>query len=195
MLADHPSVLVVEDDHAGPVAGTPVATLARHQGPWATVRSVSKWLGPDFRAAVLAGDERTVDLVEGHQALGPGWVSWHAQETVAAMWDDPATMSLVRHATLTYARRRQALAAAWRLPQQAGPVGRSGLTAWVDVPDETVVTAALLAEGWAVTPGARFRTGGSPAIRVGLATVQTEEAERLALAVEWAVRRAPVRVG
>src|SRR5207247_2282200 len=46
LLDEHPGLLVVEDDHAGPVAGVPALTVChRRRERWAVVRSVSKWLG------------------------------------------------------------------------------------------------------------------------------------------------------
>jgi DNA-binding transcriptional MocR family regulator len=98
VLRRHPSVGVIEDDHAGPVAGTPAfsvtAGLAAPKGQkgterWIIMRSVSKSLGPDLRLAVLAGDEATITRVAGRQALGTGWVSYQLQEMVADLWADP----------------------------------------------------------------------------------------------------------
>lgn len=186
-------VLWVEDDHAGPVAGTDPSTATPGRARWATVRSVSKWLGPDFRLAVLVGDATTVSRVEGRQALGAGWVSWLLQDTVAALWEDPATATLLRRATAAYAERRRALSdalGARGLP----PAGRSGLTAWVPVPDEHAVTAAMLDAGWAVSPGERFRVATPPAVRIGLATLLPEEAPALADALVRALHRPLVRV-
>jgi DNA-binding transcriptional MocR family regulator len=177
VLADH--VLVLEDDHLGPVAGTPWHTLARDR--WATVRSVSKWLGPDLRLAVLAGDETTLARVEGRQSLGPGWVSGITQRLVARLWSDDAVMASVERAASAYAERRAALAVGLDLP-----VPPSGINLWVPVADEDAAARALLAEGWAVAPGRPYRLSGGPAIRITTATVTRAEAPELADAVRRA---------
>jgi DNA-binding transcriptional MocR family regulator len=124
-----PAVLVVEDDHLGPVAGTPWHTLAAGRERWAAVRSVSKWLGPDLRLAVLTGDETTLARVEGRQALGPGWVSGLVQRLTARLWAD--SQGVVARAAEAYRERRDALAAL----VDAAPAP-SGINLWVPVPDE-----------------------------------------------------------
>jgi DNA-binding transcriptional MocR family regulator len=119
-------VLLVEDDHAGPVAGTPALTLAHARKPrWAVVRSVSKSLGPDLRLAILAGDATTVARVEGRQALGAGWVSHVLQAAVASLWTSAATDRRLRDAAQAYTRRRRALLDALAR-QGVGDQGRDG---------------------------------------------------------------------
>jgi DNA-binding transcriptional MocR family regulator len=171
-------VLVVEDDHLGPVAGTPYRTLVADRERWAAVRSVSKWLGPDLRLAVLAGDETTLARVEGRQALGPGWVSGLVQRLAARLWDDP----VVARAADVYRERREALAKLI----EAAPAP-SGINLWVPVPDEFAAVRLLRDEGWAVAAGAPYRLSPGSAIRVTTAALEPGEAPALAQAIERAV--------
>jgi DNA-binding transcriptional MocR family regulator len=166
--------LVIEDDHLGPVAGTPYHTVVAGRTRWAAIRSVSKWLGPDLRLAVMTGDETTLARVEGRQSLGPGWVSGLSQRAAAHLWADTD----VQRAAATYAQRRNALADLLSLPRP-----RSGINLWVPVPDEDAAVRALLAEGWAVAPGHPYRLSGGPAIRITTAALDVSDAPALAAAV------------
>jgi DNA-binding transcriptional MocR family regulator len=187
VLDRHPDTLVVEDDHAGPVAGAAAVTLARGRARWAVVRSVSKSLGPDLRLAVLAGDAATVARVEGRQALGQGWVSHLLQGVVAELWSDRKTQALLRAATESYTARRQALLAALAR-RGIGAHGRSGLNVWVPVAEETATVARLAAAGWAVRAGERYRLKSAPAIRITVSRLAPAEVERLSADVAAAVR-------
>jgi len=191
VVSRFPDTLLIEDDHAGPVAGSAALTLGP-RARWATVRSVSKSLGPDLRLALMAGDQTTISRVAGRQALGPGWVSHHLQEMVATLWSDPATQALLTRAETAYAEKRRALVAA--LGRQGIPsTGRSGLNVWVPVPAEHPVVAGLLERGWAVSPGERFRLASRPGVRVTVSTLQPQEADRLAADLSACLRAPPAR--
>ena len=73
-------VLLVEDDHCAGISGAPLHSLAGTTSHWAFVRSAAKAYGPDLRLALLAGDLRTVERVQGRLRLGPGWVSHLLQD-------------------------------------------------------------------------------------------------------------------
>jgi DNA-binding transcriptional MocR family regulator len=179
VLDRHPGVLVVEDDHAGPVSGAPAVTLCPRAGHWAVVRSVSKSLGPDLRLAIVAGDASTIARVEGRQRLGVGWVSQILQRAVVALASDRGVTARFAAAAAAYTMRRQALIAA--LAARGIPAfGRSGLNVWVPVAEETAVVAALAERGWAVRAGETYRLQSPPAIRITTASLKPNEAERLA---------------
>jgi DNA-binding transcriptional MocR family regulator len=183
LLAGRPDVLLLEDDHAGMVAGAPLAALsAAPPRRWAFVRSVSKPLGPDLRLAVMAGDGQTVARVEGRQELGVGWVSHLLQELVVALLEDPDTLLLLRTAAAAYAERRRALVQA--LAERGwSATGRSGFNVWISVPDEESALRRLLDAGWAAAPGERFRHRTGPGIRVSIGSLLPEDAPRLAEAL------------
>jgi DNA-binding transcriptional MocR family regulator len=150
------------------------------------VRSVSKWLGPDLRLAVLTGDPQTVARVQGRQLVGTGWVSHLLQGVAVAMWSAPGGAALLERGRETYRRRRQALATALEA-RGVRAHARSGLNVWVPVADEGAVTRHLLEAGWAVLAGERFRLRSQPAIRVTVSTLETTEADRLAGDIEAAM--------
>jgi DNA-binding transcriptional MocR family regulator len=180
VFAAAPETLVIEDDHLGLLAPGRLHTTIAGTGRWAATRSVAKALGPDLRLAVLAGDELTVARVQGRQQCGPGWVSHILQRLVLGLWTDPDVVALIARAGATYAARREGfLRALARRGIRAS--GRSGLNVWVPVAEETAAVGALLQRGWVVAPGGAYRLEGSaPAIRVTIATLSGEEAERLA---------------
>jgi DNA-binding transcriptional MocR family regulator len=189
MLRAYPEVMVIEDDHAGPVAGVPARTLCdAARTRWAVVRSVSKSLGPDLRLAILAGDAATVARVEGRQLLGIRWVSHILQRLVVALWSQRGMAELLQRADRTYTQRRKALLdalAAHGISAQ----GRSGLNVWVPVPEEAEVMSSLWDAGWAVAAGERYRIESSPAIRITSATLEARDAQRLAADLARALER------
>lgn len=193
VLARYPSAVVIEDDHAGPVAGAPARSVSAGLPRWATIRSVSKSLGPDLRLAVLAGDEATVARVAGRQALGTGWVSYELQELVAELWADPSVARVLRTAAEVYAARGRALRSALRGHGIAAS-GRSGFTCWVPVFDEDGVASSLAEAGWAVAPGQRFRIAAPPGVRISFATLGEADAASFAADFARALRRHPSRL-
>jgi DNA-binding transcriptional MocR family regulator len=118
--------------------------------------------------------------VQGRQQCGPGWVSHILQRVVLELWRDRSALATVRRARETYAQRREHLLS--ELDRQAiAASGRSGLNVWIEVADEAATAGALLARGWVVAPGARYRLGAAaPAIRVTTAALRAREAERFA---------------
>ncbi|WP_274917369.1 aminotransferase class I/II-fold pyridoxal phosphate-dependent enzyme [Streptomyces sp. WZ-12] len=180
LLAGHPGVLLIEDDHGHGIVDLPLHRLSGVTDHWVLVRSTAKAYGPDLRLAALTGDTVTVDRVRGRQRLGPGWVSHLLQRAVVHLWRtsaiDPTAVAAA------YGERRDALIQA--LEQRGVRAhGRSGMNVWVPVPDETSAVARLLHSGWAVAPGARFRMQSPPGIRITVSGLTADDTVPLADAV------------
>lgn len=187
VLRRAPELLVLEDDHAGPVAGTEARTLCSGRERWAVVRSVSKSLGPDLRVAIVTGDATTIARIEGGTIVGMRWVSHVLQRLVVALWSQRGMAARFRKAANTYGRRRKALVEALAA-QGIEARGRSGLNVWVPVLEEAQAVSRLLDSGWAVTPGERFRIDSEPAIRVCIARLEPSDAVEVAARIAAALR-------
>jgi DNA-binding transcriptional MocR family regulator len=191
ILRGVPDVLLIENDHSAPVAG------ARFHGVrpdnhrrWTVIRSTAKFLGPDLRVALMAGDELTVNRVRARQALGARWVSHILQQVTLALWSDPSRGRQLARAGELYTQRRLAVLAALG---EHGVTARasSGFNLWIPVRDEVNVVQALARRGWAVAAGERFRIRSGPGIRVTISTLMPAEAARFAADLASALH--PVR--
>jgi DNA-binding transcriptional MocR family regulator len=184
VLGSFPDALVIENDAAGPISGAPARTVCDDsRAHWAVIRSTSKFLGPDIRVAVAAGDPLTIGRVQRRQAAGAGWVSHLLQRLALALWSDPSSGRLFARAAAIYGQRRGALVEALRkegveLAWSSGPP--SGIHVWIPVAAESSTVHALAQKGWAVAAGERFRQQSAPAIRVTASTLVPDEARRFA---------------
>jgi DNA-binding transcriptional MocR family regulator len=192
ILRNAPRALLIEIDDSAAVAGLPFVTLGKGRENWAVVRSTSKWLGPDLRVAIVAGDPITIARVRRRQATSVRWVSHLLQRLTWALWSDPSSGRLFARAAEVYAERRSALIEALAA-HDIRAHGRSGLNVWIPVREETATVQALAERGWAVAAGERFRLQSPPAIRVTTSALLPKEAKRFASDLAMAVRpRSPV---
>jgi DNA-binding transcriptional MocR family regulator len=179
-LRRFPDVLLIENDYAAPVAGAAFRTLYEDsRNRWAVIRSTSKFLGPDLRVALMAGDDLTISRVRGRHALGARWVSHILQQLTLALWSDPSSGRLLARAGAIYTQRRAAALAALR-ERGIEASAASGFNIWIPVRDEAQVVQAMAECGWVVAAGQRFRIRSVPGVRLTISTLQPAEAGRLA---------------
>ncbi|WP_076476723.1 aminotransferase-like domain-containing protein [Williamsia sterculiae] len=175
------SVLVVEDDHSGPVASAPDVTLAgRLPDHVVHIRSYSKSHGADLRLSMVAGPAAVLDPVVDGRMLGPGWTSRLLQRLLLLMLTDRRAVSAVDRARLTYARRAQALRIA--LADNGIDIAPAdGINVWVPVRDEAAALVSLAAAGITAAPGTPFRVDDVDAqhLRITIACLREDDAARV----------------
>jgi DNA-binding transcriptional MocR family regulator len=156
VLAGHPAVTVIEDDHAGDIATAPPVSLGRRL-PDRTVHvlSFSKSHGPDLRLAAIGGAGDVVTAVTDRRLLGPGWSSRLLQAVLVDLLTDPSTVDQIARARDEYARRRTLLLDALDARGVTATAG-DGINLWMAVSNQQVAMLTLAAHGIAVAPGAPF---------------------------------------
>jgi len=139
------------------------------------------------KAEDLNQREHMVAIHRELETLGIRWVSHILQQLVASLWRDRGTQKRLATAARVYTERREALVsalAAHGLPS----FGRSGLGVWVPVQEEVAVVQLLLEEGWAVSPGERYRFTTPPGIRITTTELAPKDAATLAAALAAALQ-------
>ncbi|MGN8551903.1 UNVERIFIED_CONTAM: aminotransferase class I/II-fold pyridoxal phosphate-dependent enzyme [Microbacterium sp. SLM126] len=198
VLAEHPYVLVIEDDHFSMLSREPFHTIipAGHRR-WALVRSVSKFLGPDMCLAVTASDDETADRLAMRLTPGTTWVSHLLQRLTLALASDPAVLAEIDRAGAHYAARNAAFAerlSALGIPAVAG----DGLNLWVALPvPARAVTERLMRRGWLARSGDDFAlddAGAARRLRLTTHDLTDAEADQLADDIAAAVRAVGGRV-
>ncbi|KRC28989.1 aminotransferase class I/II-fold pyridoxal phosphate-dependent enzyme [Acidovorax sp. Root219] len=182
-----PRLLVVLDDHWGPLSATPLAMAASLPPLWLHVVSVSKFLGPDLRVALATGTPALLQALRAQQALGPRWVSRILQGLAAGLWRQMREGSALAQAGGSYAARRQALVQALAAQQVVLAPGE-GLHLWLPVADEAAVVQSMASRGWAVQAGTPLRLASAPAVRVSLGECRPTDMPRLAADLVQALR-------
>ncbi|CAH0192114.1 aminotransferase class I/II-fold pyridoxal phosphate-dependent enzyme [Microbacterium sp. Bi128] len=201
VLADHPYVLVIEDDHFSLLSRAPLhSVIGETQQRWARIRSVSKFLGPDMCLAVVASDDETADRLALRLTPGTTWVSHILQRLTLALVTDLEVRDGIERAATHYADRNAAFAAllaARGLPLTVG----DGLNLWVPLPAPAArVREELMRRGWLVRDGDHFFLSPDAAgdyLRLTVHGLTDVEAAALAddLATAVAALRPPTRSG
>lgn len=159
LLAEHPYVLVIEDDHFSLLSSQPFhSVIGRDHRRWALVRSVSKFLGPDMCLAVVASDPDTATRLAERLNPGATWVSHLLQRLALDQLTDPDAVAAVTAASTHYATRNRAAAATFRAHGVPVPAG-DGLSLWVPLPlpvPARAVSEQLMRRGWLVRAGDEF---------------------------------------
>lgn len=158
VLAEHPTVLVIEDDHFSALSAVPYRRATPPvTSRWALVRSVSKFLGPDLRLAFIATDAETASRLETRLSPGTTWVSHLLQRLVHGLLTDERVTDLLSEARAAYAARAGFLVDA--LNDRGIPTARhpDGLNVWIafDHPVHALISR-LHDIGWLVRPGDLF---------------------------------------
>lgn len=198
VFADHPHVLIIEDDHFSLLAHSPYRTVIPEGHPrWVLVRSMSKFLGPDLRLALLASDPETAQQLRTRLSPGTTWVSRILQRVAVALLDHPDTAGSLDRARVHYAERNDTLR---RLLREQGIAvrGDDGLNVWVETggADARAVSQAMMRRGWLIRTGGVFRLDGdeaSPELRLTAHTLDDTDMQRLAHELAAAIAETPGR--
>lgn len=198
-IARRYSVFVIEDDYAHDLAiergaPAPLASTDPH-GHVVHIRSLTKPIAAGLRVAGLTAKGAAYSRLRSSKALEDFYVAGPLQETAIDFVNSPAWTTHRRRVSAELGVRRDTLVSSLvaQLPElRIATRSRGGMHLWVRLPDgldEARVTAAALAEGVAVTPGAAWFPAEPDGAHLRLTYGETsadlipEGVERLARAV------------
>lgn len=184
LLAQHPYVLIIEDDHFSMLSARPYESLV---GPehrrFALLRSVSKFLGPDMCLAIAATDPQTAERLAMRLSPGTTWVSHLLQRLTFALLSDSNVRASIHSAGEHYATQNAAFAERLQTHGIAAHYA-DGLNLWVELPIAAQIVAdRLMRRGWLVRTGDGFslteQDTPSRHLRLTVHDLSTDDAEQL----------------
>lgn len=187
-LVDGQPIIIVEDDHSGPIAGVDLHSLGQHVPSQAVhIHSFSKSHGPDLRLAAIGGAASVLDAVIKRRHLGPSWTSRLLQRILLELLRDEVAVATVEAAAQIYAERRSTFVN--HLARRGIEAhGQSGLNVWIPADDDQRAVVSLSAHGIGVARGRPFMVGvhEQDFIRVTIASMSSDAeliAEKIATAM------------
>lgn len=184
VLAEHPYVLVIEDDHFSMLSAHPYESLIGPQHRrFALLRSVSKFLGPDMCLAIAATDPETAERLAMRLSPGTTWVSHLLQRLTFALLSDKDVQSSIRAAGRHYGERNADFAEMLRAQGIAAHYS-DGMNLWVELPVAAQTVAdRLMRRGWLVRTGDGFslteRDTPSHHLRLTVHDLASDDADQL----------------
>ena len=193
VLAEHPYVLIIEDDHFSMLSAHPYESLIgpRHRR-FALLRSVSKFLGPDMCLAIAATDAETAERLAMRLSPGTTWVSHLLQRLSFGLLSDGSVRAAIGAAGQHYADRNAAFAEKLRAQGIAAHYS-DGMNLWVELPvPARTVADRLMRRGWLVRTGDGFslteRDAPSRHLRLTVHDLADDDADQLVADLAGAVR-------
>lgn len=183
ILAEHPHVLVMEDDHFSLLAITEHHSIIPDTSyHWAIFRSVSKGLGPDLRMAFVAADKETIKRISTRLAPGMSWVSRVLQSFVYTCLTEKAFQAHLNQAKQNCAQCREMLLQALTEQGLTAKTVVDGLNVWLPVGQDSKAAAYEFSrKGWLVRPSESFDIDqASQAVRVSVQNLEPQSAAQFA---------------
>lgn len=190
LLAEHPYVLIIEDDHFSMLSEQRYESLigSEHQR-FALLRSVSKFLGPDMCLAIAATDAKTAERLSMRLSPGTTWVSHLLQRLALGMLTDDDAQARIRAAREHYAERNRAFAARLRA-HGIDAEYTDGMNLWVRLPKPArAVRELLMRRGWLARTGDEFLLDddAAPSHHLRLTVHDLDDDEAAQLVADFAV--------
>ncbi len=192
LLAEHPGVIVIEDDQFAEAANAQVGSLlndVRIEDRIVYIRSFSKVIAPDLRLALAVVRQPLRSLLVEAKFYTDGWSSRLAQNSLAYAFADDEMPEAIEFAREAYNRRREGFThalAQLASPNSLRPVpAQDGVNVWIELRNGT--SAAEVAEraaaaGILVAAGEPFfvNIGHDDTLRVNVGMIAETDLTRMA---------------
>ncbi len=187
VLAAHPDVVAIEDDHLADLATARAGSLVndrRIDERVVYIRSFAKTIAPDLRMAVAVARPHLRAMLAEAKSFADGWSSRLVQQALANILADGELPQVLATARSAYADRRAAalkILAAQLSPAGGMASGSDGINIWVHLPpgaDALEVIEQAAALGVLAAPGEPFfiRPGHSDVVRLSIGQVNAAQA-------------------
>lgn len=180
LLKQQPNTLLILDDYWGELSHATLPLSSAMPDNWLSILSVSKFLGPDLRTAIVSGSPAVIADMRRQQTLEPRWVSLLLQKLAAQLWQYSKTHSILHNAREVYTLKRRTLLQHLQALGIDIPITGEGLHIWLPVLNEINAVQTLAAKGWGVQAGSPFLLHSQSAIRISIGNTTLEMLPTLA---------------